>query len=229
MAQFPVAGFGRPSLYSDPFNLLRREMNRLFEDIGPEAGGRGGLALSQMTLDVEESDNELRICAEAPGVRPEDVEVRLDGDMLTIRGEKHSRNLQTGENRRVSERAFGRFERMIQLPFTPRPEDVQADFEHGVLTVTLKKAAQQARSHRIEVRAGQGQLSQGQEGQAQALGRSESAAMDRTDANRPGVMGDQTMEQNLGQPGDPSARIKEDEVRQAFSQQPPEGQGQQPH
>jgi HSP20 family protein len=144
-----------------PFMDFQREMNRLFDDVfGREMGAGsslGGSASMWMTpqIDVTEGDNELRICADIPGVPQEDVDVTVEGDMLTLRGEKKSETEQERGSYHVSERSFGRFQRSIQLPFTPDPEQVRASFDKGVLTVTVPKTGQQTeRGRRIEVQSG---------------------------------------------------------------------------
>jgi len=103
------------------------------------------------SMDLREKDNELCICAELPGVDPSEVDVRLDGDMLTIRGEKKAEADDDKQNYHVMERSFGQFQRSIQLPFQPDPEQVRAEFRHGVLTVHVPKQPQAANSRRIEV------------------------------------------------------------------------------
>jgi HSP20 family protein len=145
----------------DPFLELHREVNRLFDDVlrgGPPAAAQGGPMLTPR-MDVSETEDELRVCVELPGVRQEDVDVTLNNDVLTISGEKRSEAQQERESYHLTERSFGRFQRSIQLPFAPEPDKVRAAFEHGVLTVTLPKASPQQRSRRIEVKAGGGQPS----------------------------------------------------------------------
>jgi HSP20 family protein len=114
----------------------------------------GGMA-NMPSLDVHEEGNELRLTAELPGVKPSDVDVRLDGDMLTISGEKKSETDQTQQgNYHVMERSYGRFSRSVQLPFRPDPDQVRADFDNGVLKIRLQRDARQQTSRRIEVRSG---------------------------------------------------------------------------
>jgi len=130
-------------------------MNRLFDDF---IGGAGmpalPTAMSLPRMDVRENPQEICICADLPGVNPADVDVRLDGNMLTLRGEKrHESESQQPQDYHLMERSWGRFHRSLQLPFAPQVEDIHADFEHGVLTIHIPKHAQQERSQRIEVHA----------------------------------------------------------------------------
>ncbi|HZH28765.1 MAG TPA: Hsp20/alpha crystallin family protein [Azospirillaceae bacterium] len=156
--------FGAPlpaSRGGDPFLTLHREMNRLFDDImrgfpaavpDPTAPNPAMLTPS---MDVSETDREIKVCADLPGVSPDDVEVTLEGDMLTIRGERKAATEDKGENWHLVERSHGSFTRTIPLPFRTDPNAVQADFEHGVLTITLPKPeANPANRTRIQVRAG---------------------------------------------------------------------------
>jgi HSP20 family protein len=88
---------------------------------------------------VHAADGEVRVSAELPGMDEKDVEVLVDNDVLTIRGEKKSEHEDQG--RRFSERYYGRFERAIALPFEVDEEKAEASFKNGVLTVTLPKSA----------------------------------------------------------------------------------------
>lgn len=153
----PGALIGSGFVGSDPFLSLYRGMNRLFDDVlnsgsvqSAEQGSRGGLLLAPQ-MDVTETDNDVRIRAELPGVSDNDVDVSLNDDVLTIRAEKKRELKEEREGVHVSERAFGTFQRSLRLPFQVSPDQVQASFENGVLTVTLPKAQPQERSRRIQV------------------------------------------------------------------------------
>jgi HSP20 family protein len=159
-----MMGFGG----ADPFLTLHREMNRLFDDVmrggGVATGGQGssesGVLLAPQ-MDVTETDKEVRIKAELPGVTDNDVQVSLDENVLTIRAEKRQERRDEREGVHFSERTFGTFQRSLRLPFQVNPDHVQARFENGVLTVTLPKAQPQERSRRIQVQGGGGGQQQG--------------------------------------------------------------------
>jgi HSP20 family protein len=161
LSPFGLGGYGRG--YGDPFMSLHREMNRLFDDtfrgMAPSEGGQSqggqGTALAPH-IDVSETDKEVRICAELPGVNESDVEVMLNDDVLTIRGEKKFERADQKENYHFVERSYGTFQRSLRIPYPVNPDEVQASFERGVLTVTLPKTKQQEKSRRIEVRSGTG-------------------------------------------------------------------------
>jgi HSP20 family protein len=155
---------------SDPFLTLHREMNRLFDEVlrgGPvsssgQGGSQGGVLLAPH-MDVSETDKELHIQAELPGVSENDIEVSLHEDVLTIRAEKKQERKEEREGMHFSERTFGTFQRSLRLPFQVNPDQVQARFENGVLSVTLPKTQLQERSRRIQVQGAPQQASIGQD------------------------------------------------------------------
>jgi HSP20 family protein len=151
-------GFG-----GDPFMSLHREVNRLFDEalrgfgqplVAGESAAGGTFVPARM--DVSETDSDVRVRAELPGVSEKDVEVTLDDDLLTIRGEKRLERKDEKENFHFVERSYGTFQRSLRLPFAADPDRVQANFENGVLTVTVPKSKQQERSRRVQVQAGGG-------------------------------------------------------------------------
>jgi HSP20 family protein len=124
---------------------LHREMNRLFDDVfkGFDTGMPAALA-SWPNLEVNATEKDLRVSAELPGLDPKDVEILVEGDVLTIRGEKKSET--EDKDRHFSERYYGRFERSLRLPFEVEDDKAEAAFKNGVLTVTLPKSARVAES-----------------------------------------------------------------------------------
>jgi len=158
MASRFLAPFGsRGLLGGDPFLDLHREVNRLFDDSFRLARGSGDVRALNPRIDVHETDSGLELTAEVPGVAEDDIDLRLDGDILTISGEK--RNERKDEGNRLVERSYGSFSRSIQLPFNPDPDKVEADCDRGVLTIKLPRSVEQDRSRRISVgkRQGSGQ------------------------------------------------------------------------
>lgn len=147
----------------DPFSDLHREMNRLFDDFIGSGSSPGQSNLMAMPrLDVREAQNEIAVCVELPGVKPADVDIRIEGNVLTVRGEKKNEFEQQQQDYHVMERSYGRFQRSLQLPFAPNPDQVRADFDQGVLTVHVPKQPEQERSRRIEIQ-GAGTQSQPQD------------------------------------------------------------------
>jgi HSP20 family protein len=157
-SRYPVPFTSSRELRSfDPLLELHREMDRLFDNVfgspGTSMGSslQGGLT-AMPRIDMQESEREICIWADLPGVKPSDVDVRVDGDMLTISGETKTESDRQQADFHVMERSRGRFQRRVQLPYAVDPDQVRAECDHGVLTVHLPKQAQQQKSRRIEVR-----------------------------------------------------------------------------
>jgi HSP20 family protein len=195
MASRFIVPFNRSG--ADPLLSIYREMNRMFDDVFSGAsstqGSTQGALMAMPSLDVQEKGDEFGVSVELPGVKREDVDVRIDRDMLTISGEKKVDEDRNQSNFHVMERSYGRFSRSMQLPFMPDPSQASADFEHGVLKIRLKRNAQQESSHRIEVRSNQDtnkQLGQEAGHEAARQGASGSAAAGRPAQPAPGRSGD---------------------------------------
>jgi HSP20 family protein len=101
--------------------------------------------------DVFEDKEAVKIVAEVPGVRPEDVKISLENNLLTIRGEKKQEAEERTERVHRYERSYGSFERSFALPSTVDPDKIQATYANGVLTVTVPKA-ERARPREISIR-----------------------------------------------------------------------------
>jgi HSP20 family protein len=129
---------------ANPFLTLHREMNRLFDDafrsfdLAPFASDRFfNRTVAWPNIEVSETDKEVEVTAELPGLDEKDVDVQLTNGVLVIRGEKKTET--EDKDRRLSERFYGHFER--QIPVNDVEEDkVGASFKNGVLTVTLPKS-----------------------------------------------------------------------------------------
>lgn len=90
-------------------------------------------------LDLSETDREVIIRSEIPGVSPDELEITVDGDVLTLTGEKKRETKAKDVNHYYVERQFGSFHRQLQLPSSVDPESVTADYKDGVLTLTAPK------------------------------------------------------------------------------------------
>lgn len=133
------------------FSELRSDWDRLFDRFlddmwGPPTGG----ALA-VPLDLAETDEELRIRAEVPGVAPDGLEIQLVGDVLTLSGTKLDPAPEARTRQLHAERRFGSFQRAVRLPCAVDPDGVAAEHANGVVTVTLRKA-ETVRPKRIAVR-----------------------------------------------------------------------------
>ena len=122
---------------------MRQVMDRMFdEDMFRLAGGwdrSGGEAVS-LALDVAEKDDAYVVKASLPGVNPEDVDITLADNVLTIRGETKADNEIKEEHYHLRERRFGSFTRSVALPNAVDADKIEAVNENGVLTLTLPKA-----------------------------------------------------------------------------------------
>lgn len=138
----------------DPFLALYRDVNRLFDDTlrgvaGAAPGAQMVGAGPWPSIELRDTDDAIRVVAEVPGMRAEDIEILLDDSTLTLRGERRSDAEDT--ERRVTERFYGRFERRIPLDHAVEADKVSADFRDGELTVTLPKSDEGRKARRIEV------------------------------------------------------------------------------
>lgn len=127
----------------------------LFDDLlTPSFGGRmaGMDLLRTPEADVMESQEEIRVTLELPGVPAENVEVNLEDNVLTISGEKTEEHRQEGKEQRwhLSERRYGRFTRSFVLPREVETDRIEANFHNGVLTVRVPKS-ERVKPRRIEV------------------------------------------------------------------------------
>jgi HSP20 family protein len=120
-----------------PIFGLRREIDRLFDDTFARTGGSFTPA-----VDIKENDKEIRLELELPGMRPEDVEITAENGVLTVRGEKQEERKEGEDNRyQVVERIYGTFLRTFQLPQGVDADQIKAEFNNGVLSLHIPKAA----------------------------------------------------------------------------------------
>lgn len=138
----------------DPFNMLHREVNRVFDEVVRSLPGRGAAGSFAPDLDVHETEHLLEITAELPGLSESDVDLRVDGDVVTLSGEKRQQQQRGQAGMKLSERSYGRFERSFRLPFTPDPSRIEAHFDRGVLHIAIPRPERQAASGRIPIARG---------------------------------------------------------------------------
>ncbi|MGK6314637.1 Hsp20/alpha crystallin family protein [Neorhizobium sp. DT-125] len=152
-----------PTVYRDdnrdPFLSLHREVNRLFDDVFrsfdnrlPAFGSFPSLNAGWPTVEISETDKEIKVTAEVPGMEEKDIEVLLDDGVLTLKGEKRSET--EDQEKQFSERFYGRFERRIPLDYEVEDDNVDARFKNGVLTVVLPKSEKaQSQVKRIAIKS----------------------------------------------------------------------------
>jgi HSP20 family protein len=149
-----------------PLLGLRKQIDRLFEDYDRAPGffplGKGLFDNEPFwtrpgvpAVDVVEQDGAFLISAELPGLDEQDVEIKLNGRQLTIRGEKKDEREEKKKGYHLSERRYGSFERRFTLPESADAEAIEAKFAKGVLTLKVpKKPEAQAAERKIEVKRG---------------------------------------------------------------------------
>jgi len=131
---------------------LRQAMDRLFEDsfvrpsrLWPELVGE------EPALDVYQTDKDVVVKASLPGIKPEEVDISVTGDVLTIKGEHKEEEEEKKADYFRKERRYGAFRRSMTLPVSVKAEKADANFENGVLTITLPKT-EEAKPKQIKVK-----------------------------------------------------------------------------
>lgn len=142
----------RSYLWEHPLVEFRKASDRLFEDFfrgfrWPLSWGESPWGLARETLgtawpqvDMEETDEAIRITAELPGVDKDNIDISVTDDRLTIRGEKKQEEEKRGKGYYRVERTYGSFQRSFDLPCEVEADRVDATFKNGVLTITLPKS-----------------------------------------------------------------------------------------
>ena len=143
--------------FRSPLNdlaVLQNRLNSVFTDFARPEGEGDQLAAGNFVpaVDVYEDEQKLLLKFEVPGIRPEDLDIRVEGRMLTVRGQRKWESGQKEESYHRIERRFGSFVRTFTLPSTVDAENVQAESEHGVLQLTLNKKPE-AKPKQIQVKA----------------------------------------------------------------------------
>ncbi len=144
----------------DPFRELtdmQRSMDQLIRNFGPTGGREEALGTNFVPpVDVYEDEHGITLKLEVPGIDEKDLDVRVENNVLTIHGERKFDKEEKEENFQRIERRYGSFTRTFTLPNTVNTDDVQADYEKGVLKIHLNKRAE-AKPKQIKVNVGAGQ------------------------------------------------------------------------
>lgn len=144
----------------DPVLAFQQEMNRLFDEffgrsaLEPFGAFREGWDAFSPRVDVAETDKEIVVSAELPGLDEKDIDVSLSNDQLVIRGVKKEEKEEQGRSYYRAERSYGSFVRSIPLPDEVEADQVNAAFTKGVLTVTLPKTGKAKTRKRIAIKTG---------------------------------------------------------------------------
>ncbi|MBZ9764233.1 Hsp20/alpha crystallin family protein [Mesorhizobium sp. CA8] len=143
----------------NPFLSLHREVNQLFDDVFrgldgrlPTLGSLSSLSGAWPSVEISETDKEIKVAAEIPGLEEKDIEVLLDDGVLTLKGEKRSET--EDKAKQFSERFYGHFERRIPLGTEVEEDKIDAHFKNGVLNIVLPKSANaQSQVKRIAIKS----------------------------------------------------------------------------
>jgi len=128
----------------DPFRdliTLREKMNRLFEDTFAARGEEKDLMASTWTpsVDIYETENDVVLTAEIPGIEDKDIEIKIEDSTLSIKGERKLEKETKEENYHRIERAYGTFYRSFTIPHNVDQDKIQAEHENGVLKITMPR------------------------------------------------------------------------------------------
>jgi len=134
----------------DPFRDLQREVGRLFESLEPLHQWRMGRHFP--TINLYDTGESYLLSAQLPGINPDELDLSITGETLTLRGERKRPEGVADESYRRQERQFGRWTRTISLPDRVDSNLVSAKFAQGLLTITLPKA-ESAKPRQISVKA----------------------------------------------------------------------------
>jgi len=136
---------------SNPFTTLQREIDRLLSDFTQGFPTFGSQDLMP-SMDVTETEREIEITAELPGLEEKDVQINVADNVLTIRGEKKTEKEEKDKNYRMIERSYGSFSRSLELPAGADLDGIKADIAKGVLKISVPKKVS-AQGRKIQVKA----------------------------------------------------------------------------
>src|SRR5580658_7416231 len=140
----------------EPFRgtaTLQQQVNRLFANVLERAGEESNLTTWAPAVDIYETEHELVVKADLPEIDPKDLDIRVENNLLTIRGERKFEKKVNEDNYLRIERAYGSFSRSFSLANTANSEAIKADYQNGVLTLTIPKR-EEAKPKQIKVNVG---------------------------------------------------------------------------
>src|SRR5437016_14684045 len=139
--------------WEQPFRgaaTLQEQINRVFGDVVGREGEESNLTPWAPAVDIYETERELVVKADLPEVDPKDLDIRVENNILTIRGERKFEKKVNEENYLRVERSYGSFARSFSLANTVNPDAIKADFQNGVLTLSIPKR-EEAKPKQIKV------------------------------------------------------------------------------
>jgi len=142
--------------FEQPFrgaSSLQEQINRVFHEVVGHAGEESNLTPWAPSVDIYETENELVVKADLPDVNPQNLDIRVENNVLTIRGERKFESKVNEDNYLRIERAYGSFSRSFSLANSVKAEAISADYQNGVLTLSLPKR-EEAKPKQIKVNVG---------------------------------------------------------------------------
>ena len=136
---------------TNPFVALQQEIDRLLDGFSNTFTGRMEKDLAP-TMDIAETDKNIEITVELPGMQEKDIQLNLADNVLTIRGEKKNEREESKKDYHLVERSYGAFTRSIELPAGVNADQIKAEMANGVLKVAVTKPAP-AQTTKIDVKA----------------------------------------------------------------------------
>ncbi len=132
---------------------LQEQINRVFGDLVGRTGQESNLTPWAPAVDIFETENELVVKADLPDVNPQDLDIRVENNVLTIRGERKFENEVNEDNYLRIERSYGSFSRSFSLASSVNADAINADYQNGVLTLSIPKR-EEAKPKQIKVNVG---------------------------------------------------------------------------
>ncbi len=145
IAKEPSEHSGLSDYLREPFNRLRGEFDRMFDEYPPRfpatnLGIRYLASLPMPALEMKETDGEYHLSVELPGVAQEDVEISVEGDTLILKGEKKAEREEKERDYTISERSYGAFERRVSLPKDCVVDKIKASSDNGVIKIVIPRS-----------------------------------------------------------------------------------------
>lgn len=142
----------RPWFRRGGLDTIREELQDMFSQFVGDGGSLAAWAGYAPSLDVSETDTTLEVKMDVPGVKPDDIDVQLSGNLLTISGKRAEEKEEKGKTFHRVERSYGSFSRSVTLPCDVKDDKVDAQIHDGILRVTLQKS-EEAKTRKIKVRS----------------------------------------------------------------------------
>src|ERR1700693_4085596 len=165
---------------------LQEQINRIFGEGVGHTGMESNLTPWAPAVDIYETENELVVKADLPDVNPQNLDIRVENNILTIRGERKFESKVNEDNYLRIERAYGSFSRSFSLANSVKTDAIKADYQNGVLTLSLPKR-EEAKPKQIKVNVGTHAMAAGTHAMAAAAGSQGAQQQQRTLAAAPGA------------------------------------------